>query len=386
MNVIFISPYFPQNFEPFAIRMKQKGANVFGIGDKPYHELSQSLKEALTEYYLVSNMENYDEMYRAVAYLSYKHGKIDRLESHNEYWLFQDAKLRTDFNIYGLKNEDMEPIKYKSKMKEVFRLCNIPVAKGRVFKDLEDAKALAKELNYPVIIKPDNGVGASDTYKVDSQARLEQVYIQLHDQDYIMEEFLEGSIVTFDGLVNQDGEIIYQSHFVYDRTCLDVVDNHSEMLFRAHPKIPKKLEKVGKKAIKAFGLKERFFHMEFFHIGSDYYGLEINCRPPGGLGFDVLNYANDIDLFAEYANVVMENKFTSEITNAYVTYYVSRLNHVPYANTLDDIQNKYKEQIRLASPVPHAFSNILGDFAFIFKTKDLKEAYRILNYIIEVKA
>lgn len=50
----------------------------------------------------------------------------------------QDAQLRTEFNIIGFKNKDMEKVKYKSKMKEVFRKCGIAVAKGRVFSDLEE--------------------------------------------------------------------------------------------------------------------------------------------------------------------------------------------------------------------------------------------------------
>lgn len=65
MNILFISPHFPENYEPFIVRMKQKGANVFGIGDKPYYLLSKTLKEILNEYYLVSTMENYEEMFRA---------------------------------------------------------------------------------------------------------------------------------------------------------------------------------------------------------------------------------------------------------------------------------------------------------------------------------
>lgn len=36
-------------------------------------------------------MENYDQMMRAVAYFTFKYGRIDWLESNNEYWLTQDA-------------------------------------------------------------------------------------------------------------------------------------------------------------------------------------------------------------------------------------------------------------------------------------------------------
>ena len=158
MNFIFVSPHFPSNFEPFILKLREQGVNVFGIGDEPYSLLSPTLKDSLNEYYYVRDMANYDEMYKAVAYLSFKHGKMDRLESHNEHWLAQDARLRTDFNIFGLKLSDIEIIKFKSKMKDVFMEANLPVAKGRVFVDDADARSLAKQLGYPVLVKRTAGL------------------------------------------------------------------------------------------------------------------------------------------------------------------------------------------------------------------------------------
>ena len=45
-------------------------------------------------------------MYKAVAYFASKYGKIDYIESNNEYWLEQDARLRTDFNVNTGKKID----------------------------------------------------------------------------------------------------------------------------------------------------------------------------------------------------------------------------------------------------------------------------------------
>ena len=73
-NFLFISPAFPGNYENFCVALKNDGVNVLGIGDTPYDELSPVLKSALTEYYRVDNMKNYDEMFRAVAFLSFHHG------------------------------------------------------------------------------------------------------------------------------------------------------------------------------------------------------------------------------------------------------------------------------------------------------------------------
>ena len=63
MNFIFVSPNFPHTYWQFCDRLKRNGINVLGIGDAPYEMLEEPLKAALTEYYKVDNMENYDSMY-----------------------------------------------------------------------------------------------------------------------------------------------------------------------------------------------------------------------------------------------------------------------------------------------------------------------------------
>lgn len=49
-NFIFISPDFPKNYDQFVRALKNVGFNVLGIGATPYHEISSSLKDNLTEY------------------------------------------------------------------------------------------------------------------------------------------------------------------------------------------------------------------------------------------------------------------------------------------------------------------------------------------------
>ena len=85
MNLIFISPHFPATYWHFCAGLKQNGVNVLAIADTDYWNLSQELRGSISDYYKVNNLENYDEMYRAVAWLAHKWGKIDWIESNNEY-------------------------------------------------------------------------------------------------------------------------------------------------------------------------------------------------------------------------------------------------------------------------------------------------------------
>ena len=172
-NVVFISPNFPTNYWQFCRELRNNGMNVLGIGDCPYDQLSQELRESLCEYYKVDSLEDYEAVYRAVGYFIFKYGRIDWLESNNEYWLERDARLRTDFHITsGFQVEDMPRIKYKSKMKEFYRKVGIPTARYHMVDDLKGCRAFVKEVGWPVVVKPDNGVGASHTYKLSSDKDL----------------------------------------------------------------------------------------------------------------------------------------------------------------------------------------------------------------------
>lgn len=73
MNFIYLSPHFPPNYYLFCVHLQRLGVNVFGLADEPYELLKQDLKDALTEYYKVNNMHNYDELLRACGFLTFKY-------------------------------------------------------------------------------------------------------------------------------------------------------------------------------------------------------------------------------------------------------------------------------------------------------------------------
>ena len=151
----------------FCRELKNNGINVLGIGDCPYDYLMPELQDSLTEYFKVDSLEDDEAVYRAIAFFIFKYGRIEWIESNNEYWLERDAKFRTDFNVTtSFQAADIPRIKYKSKMKEFYIKAGIPVAKHHMVDNMEGCLAFIKEVCYPVITKPDNGVGASDTHKI----------------------------------------------------------------------------------------------------------------------------------------------------------------------------------------------------------------------------
>ena len=324
MNFVFVSPQFPKTYWNFCDRLKHNGVNVLGIGDSGYDEIPDELKECLTEYYRVDSMADYDAMVRAMGYFTFKYGKIDWLESNNEFWLEQDAALRTDFNITtGAQNDFIDRIKYKSKMKESYIAAGVPVARHHMVHEngLDDARAFVAQVGYPVIVKPDNGCGAEATYKLKNDAELEAFYAELPDTSYIMEEFINGTIVSFDGVADSRCVPLFYTSNVFPTPMIDIVNSLGDLSYWTQKTVPEKLRDVGFRTIKAFGAKSRFFHCEFFRLNEDkeglgqkgdYVALEVNMRPAGGYTPDLINYANSVDCYQIWADMVCYDELRHE--------------------------------------------------------------------------
>ncbi len=383
MNFIFLSPHFPDNFYKFCQGLKDAGANVLGIGDATYDELRSELKESLTEYYRVDNMEDYSELVKACGYFTFKYGKIDRIESHNEYWLETDARLRTDFNVQGLKIDEIKPMKYKSIMKTVFNQAGLKTARGKIVNKIEEAEEFITEVDYPVIVKPDNGVGAVNTFKLENQDDLVNFFEKKTEDDYIMEEYIEGDIITFDGLIDAEGNPVFSSSLIYSGGIMESVNEGLDLYYYIPRELPEDIVDAGMKTIKAFGFKERFFHFEYFKKDNgDIYALEVNIRPPGGLTLDMFNYANDIDIYRQYGKLVSKGHFDAEISRKYNCFYIGRKNFINYSHPIEEILNKYGDHIALHQEIAPVLAPAIGDYGIILRTKDLELGKEAVNYIL----
>ena len=82
---------------------------------------------------------------------------------------------------------------------------------------------------------------------------------------YFFEKFVTSSeICTFDGLVDRDGNIVFSTTFDYAHTPLDLMIYKMDNSYYVLKDMDPKLRKYGEAIVKEFGMKERFFHIEFF--------------------------------------------------------------------------------------------------------------------------
>jgi hypothetical protein len=279
----------------------------------------------------------------------------------------------------------MAPVKRKSLMKDRFRMAGVTVARGRVCQTIDEVLDLVSEVGYPIVAKPDIGVGASHTYKLHTNAELENFFAIKPPIEFIFEEFISGAIKTYDGLVDQNGKIVFSSSLSYSAGVMELVNERRDFWYYTQRFIPPALELAGQRLVQAYGLRERFFHAEFFEVGEGkYMGLEINMRPPGGLTVDMWNYADDIDIFYEYANVVLNNRFYSNVTHPFYTAYISRRWGRNYRYTHDHVLDAAQELIAGHEPISGVFAPALGDYGYIVRSPDLNELVDIAGFIQEL--
>lgn len=383
MNFVFFSPHFPSANSDFCDRLKKAGATVLGIGDAPYDSLDGKLKNALSEYYRVSRMEDYDQTLRAIGHFIHKWGRIDRFESLNEHWLDLEAGIRTDFNIWGIRLDYVQNIKKKSRMRAAFRKAGVNVIAQKKTSDRAGALEFIRRVGYPVVVKPDSGAGAAHTYKISNAKELDEFFrIKPEGVAFVMEEFIDGLVVTYDGLVNRDGEIVFAASSKYDGSIMDVVNKNLHMSYVCRPDIPAEVTEIGTRIVKAFDLKERFFHIELFeHKNGKLYALEVNIRPPGGYITDAINFSYDIDIYAEWANMVVKNAVGGPFNGRYFTAYASRKDHICYRHSHADVLAAHGDKIVRHNAIEPIFSRAMGNYAYQMRSTDRQAVREAVDYI-----
>lgn len=393
MNYIFISPAYPVTCTHFCDRLHELGVNVLGIGDVPYDTLNEQLKRSLTEYYYVSSLEDYDQVYRAVAFYIHKYGRIDWLESLNEYWLPSDARLRTDFNIAtGTRDNEIGDLVRKSGMKRVFIEAGIPTARQHIVSDLEAAKAFIEQVGYPVIAKPDIGVGANGTVKINSESELISFYEDVPSELYVMEQFLCGDICTYDAVIDSHCEPLFESMCTYPPV-IDSVHNDENVHFYTTPDVPEKLRNLGRKAVKAFRADSRFVHFEFINLKQDCEGvgkagdfavMEVNMRPAGGHDPDMMNYAQSTDVFRIYAEMVTQDRrMMPESGERYICAYAARKDGHTFTHTHEEIMECYGSDIVMQKEMPAIDWPSMGRYVYMARFKEMAEMDRYFAFVLE---
>ena len=397
MNFVFVSPQFPHTYWQFCDRLRRRGVNVLGIGDTPYDQLDGRLKDALTEYYWVQSLQDYPSVFKAVAFFSYKYGKIDWIESNNEYWLAQDAALRTDFNVTtGPSARQIRSLQSKADMKLGYHRAGVATARQIRLTTLEAALDFVEGeagIGWPAFAKPERGVGAGGVARIDGRADLECLLGEKGQTPYVLEEYVEGQIFSYDAILDSHCQPLFENMEEFPPSMARVATEGLDLWYCSLPTVDPILRQLGRATAWSLGLGRRFVHMEFFRLAhdkpglgqqGDYVGLEVNVRPPGGYSPDMMNFAHSTDVYQIWADMVTLDRSTLPPSrDNHICVYAGRRDAHAYVHSHEDVIARYGDSIVMCERMPDALSNDMGNQMYTARLDSMQERDDFIRYVQE---
>lgn len=190
-------------------------------------------------------------------------------------------------NIIGNKPRKMKKIKDKVYQLEKVRKLGIKIPKSETVKDKKEIEEIAKNLGFPVVLKPIRGDGGREVMLLKGFSDIPEI-----DGKFIIQEYVKGEPISVSTLSTRDeskalstsrqilgSALLNQKGFAY---CGNIIPYHSNKeLFDTAEKISRAFKVLGWNGVD-------------FVAGEDYVFMEINPRFQGT--FDCIEKAYGINL------------------------------------------------------------------------------------------
>jgi len=312
MNVVMLSPGYPAEMAFFTRGLAAVGARVIGVGDQPPHALPSAAREALAHYEHVS-LSDEGAVLNALHGLA-RHARIDQVECLWEPYMILAARIREAFGLPGMTVEQTVPFRDKERMKQVLDAAGIRTPWHVSTTTVAGVWDAAEQIGFPLIVKPVDGAGSADTYRIDSVQELAEVLPLLrHVPELSVEEFVDGEELTYD-TVCANGHVLFENVLWYRPRPLQMrmhewVSPVSISLRDLTVADIQGGRQMGADVLAALGFNAGFTHMEWYRKadGEVVFG-EIGARPPGARVTDMMNYATDGDVYVGWAEAVVHGR------------------------------------------------------------------------------
>jgi formate-dependent phosphoribosylglycinamide formyltransferase (GAR transformylase) len=356
VNIIFVEPTFPGNQRRFALALASVGANVIGIGEGEEWALDDELRAAMTGYYKVGSVTNVKEMTDAVRFVQARVW-VDRLEATVEAHTMPAAQIREATGIPGTSVRATWLCRDKPSMKEALRAVGVPTAASIAADHADEIWAFAAEVGYPLILKPRAGAGAQDTVRVDNDHDLAHAITMFGASgatSIAVEEFVEGHEGFYDTIA-KDNQVIHDWTTHYYPNVLEAMRTRwvSPQFITtnrmADSPFYAEVAGLGARVIEALDIGTSATHMEWFNGPKGLKFSEIGCRPPGVGCWDLYSSSNDVDVYREWAHVIVHGTPERPMTRPYSAGIIAlrpdRDGVITGYSGIEEIQGRYGEWV-----------------------------------------
>ena len=354
MNVLIISPGYPADMPEFTRGLAESGARVYGVGDQHTGNLPELVRRSLSEYVQVSSL--WDSA-KVIAELQQrlKGHTIDRIECLWEPGVMLAAELREHFGVSGMKAEHARQFRDKEAMKIALDQAGIRTPRHVAVDTIAACWEAVEKIGFPVILKPIDGAGSADTYRVESREELRSVLPLLRHVPMIsVEEFIDGEEYTFDA-ITIDGKIVYYNVAWYRPRPLVARSNEwiSPQVIALRDVDRNDLREgvaLGFAVIKALQFGTGFTHMEWYRKsdGEVVFG-EIGARPPGAHQVDQMKYACDFDVFRAWGQALTQGRILEPYERRYNVATIFKrargMGRISHIDGIDALQARFGEHV-----------------------------------------
>ncbi len=316
--VIFVAPFFVETTLRFLDAVADTdGVRLGLVSQDPLERLPQGLRAKLAAHWQVRDGLDRDQLADAVRALSARIGPPQRLLAVLEQLQVPLAQVRDLLGIDGMSAEAAKNFRDKSRMKQVLRQAGVACARHCLAADEASALAFARDVGYPLIVKPPAGAGARDTFRVEDDAKLRRLCQLIHpsaERPFLMEEFVTGLEHSFDAVTIR-GRPVWHSLSHYFPGPLEVVENR---WIQWCVLLPREVDdsryddirEMGARALDALGMGTGLSHTEWFRRCDGSVTIsEVGARPPGAQFTTLIGYAHDIDMYRAWARLVVHETF-----------------------------------------------------------------------------
>jgi hypothetical protein len=314
----FVAPYLldaTTRFVEAAARLPDTDLAL--VTCEPEGNVPPGLRRSLAAHWRIDDALDTGQIASAVQGVSERIGPVQRLLAVLEQLQVPVAQARQRLSITGMDAGTARNFRDKAQMKSVLRAAGVPCARHRLADSAAAADGFAKEVGFPLVVKPPAGSGAKSTFRLDDADDL-RVWLDAAppspDRLALLEEFLSGDEGSYDSVM-VDGQIIWDSVSSYLPTPLEVLRNPWIQWMVFMPREIGGPEYAGIRAIaptalRALGLHSGLTHLEWFRRPDGTVAVsEVAVRPPGAQITSMLCYAHDFDLYGAWAQLMVHGTF-----------------------------------------------------------------------------
>ena len=322
-HVVFIAPRYLENTNRYVKAFAELDAITLSlVSADPEDAIPAALRGRVAGHVRVADCLDGAQLTHAVRELRRSIGPVDRLAGVLEELQMPMAEVRDALGIEGLSTAIARNFRDKDRMKEVLRAHGVPVARSALAMARADLEAFVDRVGYPMIVKPQAGLGTRGTYRIETADDLAALAPPSPVRPLQIEEFVRAREHTCE-TVTIRGVPVWRSGTRYFPSPLEVLETpwiqYSVLLPREdddptwthfHPINGAALTALfGDRATTAAGTA--LTHMEWF-LREDGTCLvnEVGARPPGVHIMPLMGIAHDTDMFADWARLVALDELT----------------------------------------------------------------------------